>query len=84
MAVANHHKSPAMEAQRNSLGQVECPGCGVRFKIYVFHQNGALVYQEILPESCGSILAVSFDDSGSEGLLIGGEQEVWQYTVEQR
>ena len=55
-----------------------------RSVLYVFDQNGALVYQEVLPESCGSILAVSFDDSGSEGLLIGGEQEVWQYTFEQK
>jgi hypothetical protein len=52
--------------------------------LYVFHQNGALVYQEILPESCASILAVSFDDSGSEGLLIGAEKTVWQYNIEQK
>lgn len=33
MAGVNRHKVPAMVAQRNLLGQIECPGCGVRFKM---------------------------------------------------
>ncbi len=50
--------------------------------LYVYDANGALIYHEILAETCGSIAAMSLDDSATEKLLIGGKGRVWQYEVE--
>ena len=41
--------------------------------------SGQLVYQEILPESCGSIAALSLNHSESEALFVGGNGKVWRY-----
>jgi hypothetical protein len=30
---ADRHKLPALEAKKNPLGQIKCPGCGIRFKM---------------------------------------------------
>ncbi len=50
--------------------------------LYVYNPTGALVYQEVLPEVCGSIAAISLDNSGTDTMLIGGEGKVWQYKVQ--
>lgn len=50
--------------------------------LYVYNPNRALVYQEILPEACASIAAISLDKSEIDTMLIGGEGKVWQYKVQ--
>jgi len=49
--------------------------------LYVYAQPDVLVYQEIIPETCGSIAAISLDKSGNEAIFIGCEGNVWQYKV---
>ncbi len=47
--------------------------------LYLYNITNDLVYQEILPEVCNSIAAVTLNDPETEVLLIGGEGEVWKY-----
>ncbi len=49
--------------------------------LYVYDAAGALVYQEILGESCPSIAALSLGESETEALLVGGNGKVWRYEV---
>jgi hypothetical protein len=49
--------------------------------IYIYNSEGTLVYQEVLPEACSSIAALSPDDSGSESILLGGEGKILQYKI---
>lgn len=51
--------------------------------LYVYDSTKTLVYQEILPEECASIEAISLDDNETETLLIGGTGRVWQYEAEE-
>ncbi|MBI5117116.1 hypothetical protein HZA56_11635 [Candidatus Poribacteria bacterium] len=47
--------------------------------LYVHDRDGKLMYQEILPETCASIAALSLSDSKTDTLLVGGDGKVWQY-----
>jgi hypothetical protein len=49
--------------------------------LYVFGRGRVLIYQEILPETCESIAAITFERSGNESILIGGDGEVFEYKV---
>lgn len=52
-----------------------------RSLFYVYDEQGKLVYHEILPEECNAVVSLSSDnDSGSENILVGGENTVWRYT----
>jgi len=50
-----------------------------RALLYIYDAAGELVYQEILPEACASITAISLPNSERETMLIGGQGKVWQY-----
>ncbi len=52
-----------------------------RSVLYVYDPAGALVYQEVLPQACTSIAALSLDGSGADTILVGGLCEVWQYVA---
>jgi len=47
---------------------------------YVYNPAGELVYQEVIPESCASIMAVKNGSSGQDKLLIGGTGKIFSYT----
>jgi hypothetical protein len=47
--------------------------------LYVFAPDGKLVYQEVLPEACGSIAAMSVGKGATESILVGAEGKVWQF-----
>ena len=47
--------------------------------LYLYEPGGKLVYQEALPEACGSIAAAPLAKSSSEALLVGGTGRVWRY-----
>ena len=49
--------------------------------LYIYNPNHKLVYQEILPETCGAIAALPLDRSGTDALLVGGWGKVWQYQI---
>jgi len=46
---------------------------------YVYNPDGDLVYQEVIPESCASILAVKVPSTGLDQLLIGGTGQIYSY-----
>jgi hypothetical protein len=48
--------------------------------LYVYSPDGKLVYHEILPEECRSIILVP-NENGSDDLLIVGKDTVWRYNV---
>jgi hypothetical protein len=52
-----------------------------RSVLYVFDSKGVLVYQEILPETCESIAAITLEKTGNESILLGGVGEIWQYKL---
>lgn len=45
---------------------------------YVYSPDGKLVYQEILPEECRTIITIP-NENGSEDLLVVGKDTVWRY-----
>lgn len=49
--------------------------------LYIYNESNALIYQEILNEPCKAITAVSFDDSGSESLLVCGDGKIIKYDI---
>lgn len=49
--------------------------------LYLYDSTRTLVYQEIIPERCASIAAMSLDRSDTEVLLVGGEGKVWEYRI---
>ena len=52
-----------------------------RSLLYVYDEQGKLVYHEILPEDCNAILAFTSEKEGSEDILVGGEKSVWRYAA---
>lgn len=50
-----------------------------RSVLYVYAPDGALRYQEILPEACASLAALPTTGLDSEALLIGCQGTVWRY-----
>lgn len=50
-----------------------------RSVLYVYDSKGGLVYEEVLPESGAGIAAVPDGKIGTEKLLIGSNNQVWQY-----
>ena len=52
-----------------------------RASLYVFNPERKLVYQEILPESCQSIAAVSLGDPNKESILVGGYGKILRYDL---
>ena len=52
-----------------------------RSLFYVYDEQGKLVYHEILPENCHTIVAFSSESEGSEDILVGGEESVWRYAA---
>ncbi len=48
--------------------------------LYIYDQNGNLVYQELLPEAAQTIAVMPADDAG-EKVIIGGKQTVWKYAA---
>jgi hypothetical protein len=53
-----------------------------RAVLYLYDSKGTLVYQEILPETCASIAALTLDNAEVETLLIGGNGKVWKYSAQ--
>jgi hypothetical protein len=49
--------------------------------LYVYDSKKRLVYQEILPEVCASIAAISGNNTRAETLLVGGSGRVWEYRL---
>jgi len=49
--------------------------------IYLYDGNGSLVYQEILPEVCGSIAAMPSGKPGIDTILVGGDGRILQYKL---
>lgn len=49
-----------------------------RSLLYVYDDQGSLLYQEVLAGQCGAVAALPQAD-GSEALLVGGEGEVLRY-----
>ncbi|MFQ5810626.1 MAG: hypothetical protein ACE5JM_13500, partial [Armatimonadota bacterium] len=66
-------------------GQPEHFAVAVDFKrtrqaiLYVYDSAGALVSQEVLPESCRAIAALPLAGGQAEALLVGGEGKVLRY-----
>ncbi|HEV2667531.1 MAG TPA: VCBS repeat-containing protein [Blastocatellia bacterium] len=52
-----------------------------RASLYVFNPERKLVYQEILPERCQSIAAVSLADPTKESILVGGYGKILRYDL---
>jgi hypothetical protein len=52
---------------------------GDRSVLYIYSPDGALVYQEVLPEQCSAIAALPKDQTGAQELLVGGSETVWRY-----
>jgi hypothetical protein len=52
-----------------------------RASLYVFNPERKLVYQEILPESCRSIAAVSLADPAKESILVGCDGKILKYDL---
>lgn len=52
--------------------------------IYVYNPAGTLVYQEILPETCASITAISLYKSKTETILVGGAGKILQYEIQHK
>jgi hypothetical protein len=52
-----------------------------RSMLCVHTQSGELLYEEVLPERCTSILAMSDGDSKPEALLVGGSGRIWKYMI---
>lgn len=52
-----------------------------RSLLYVYDEQGKLVYHEILPEDCNAVVAFSSENEGSEDILVGGERSVWRYAA---
>jgi hypothetical protein len=48
--------------------------------LMLFAADRRLVYQETLPGSCTSILALPGENSGLDDLLVGGTNTVWKYS----
>jgi hypothetical protein len=56
-----------------------------RSLLYVYDAEGKLIYHEVLPEQCHSIVVVSADSAGgNETFLISGESTVWRYAAKVR
>lgn len=49
--------------------------------LYVYDPAQELVYQEVLPEECGSILTVRDPATGADRILVGGDGKVYAYTL---
>ncbi len=53
-----------------------------RSVLYIYSDDGNLVYQEVLPEECLSIAVFAPEDqSRAQELLIGGSDTVWRYNA---
>ena len=52
---------------------------GDRSLLFFYDANKALVYQEVLPETCQTLAALPLGKTGAEALLVGGEGKVWEY-----
>jgi hypothetical protein len=50
-----------------------------RSVLFIHEIDGPLVYQEVLDENCGAILAVPSGDA--EHLLVGCQGRVWEYAL---
>ena len=52
-----------------------------RAMLLVYDSSGGSVYQEVLGESSSSIFALPRGDSGTESLLVGGVDKIWEYNA---
>lgn len=52
-----------------------------RSLLYVYDEQGKLVYHEILPEDCNTIAVLSTQSGDGEDILVGGEKTVWRYAA---
>lgn len=48
--------------------------------LYIYDANGKLIYHEVFPTECASLMAFKPAGSETEELLIGTEGKVWRYT----
>jgi hypothetical protein len=58
---ADRHELPALEAKRNLLGQIKCPGCGTRFKM-----SDRRVWTGYRHKSCGQKLLITNVENQAE------------------
>ncbi len=49
--------------------------------LYLFNPDRQLVYEEIIPGKCASIVAVPEGNGARDALLVGGVNTVWKYTA---
>jgi hypothetical protein len=61
MDAADRHKLPALEAKKNLLGQIKCPGCGIRFKM-----SDRSVWTGYRHKSCGQRLLITNVENQAE------------------
>lgn len=52
-----------------------------RSKLFVWREDGVLLYEEILPFAGGSISRIGSGDGGVESLLVGGDGYILKYSV---
>jgi hypothetical protein len=54
-----------------------------RSLFYFYNASGKLIYQEVLPETCYSIIAVPQEQGNKPPVLfVGGEKTIWSYKVQ--
>jgi len=49
--------------------------------LYIFERGGRLLYHEVFPERIGALGVMPASRGGTETLLVGGEDKIWQYSV---
>ena len=69
------------EAQPSFLAVVTEFAAIDRSVLYIYSNEGKLVYQEVLPEQCSSIAVLSLEEGrDAQELLVGGSETVWRYS----
>lgn len=57
---------------------VDIGPCQERSVLYIYNPSKQLIYQEILPESCMSLKAIS-NDNNTQSFYVGCSAKVWKY-----
>ncbi|HEV2914111.1 MAG TPA: hypothetical protein VGX92_12595 [Pyrinomonadaceae bacterium] len=52
-----------------------------RSLLYVYDEQGKLVYHEILPEDCDAIAKLPSENDSREDILVSGKKTVWRYAA---
>jgi len=49
--------------------------------LYIYNPNGNLIYHEVIAAFDSGVMAIRNDKTGAEKLLVGGEGEIWEYSL---